>query len=171
MSAPPARARGITLAVASGKGGVGKTTVTANLAACLARRGLAVTVVDGDLGLANLDLHLGVSPGKTLAHFFREGASLDAIARRGPLGMRVVPSGSGVPELTALDPAQMALLETGLATVLGTSDVGLIDTPAGIGTNTLGLTGLADRLLLVAWPDPAALVDVYAAAKAIHGPK
>lgn len=159
--------RGLTVAVGSGKGGVGKTSLVANLALSLAKTGLAVTVLDGDLGLANLDVLLGLVPKLTLEHFFREGLSLEEVAIEGPLGIRVIPAGSGIPELTQLVPDDLIRLVEGIGKLRETSDILLIDTAAGIAEGASRLWLIADHMLLVTWPEPTALVDAYAALKVL----
>jgi flagellar biosynthesis protein FlhG len=155
----------LTLAVTSGKGGVGKTTVVANLSLALARHGLRVTVLDADLGLANLDVLLGLTPKKTIEHFFREEIPMEEIVVEGPMGMRLVPAGSGLPELTSLSQAELLRFVDGLRSLRQECDVLLIDTSAGIGDQVSRMLFLADRTLLVTWPEPTALVDAYAALK------
>jgi flagellar biosynthesis protein FlhG len=155
----------LTLAVTSGKGGVGKTTVVANLSLALARHGLRVTVLDADLGLANLDVLLGLTPKKTIEHFFREEIPMEEIVVEGPMGMRLVPAGSGLPELTSLSQAELLRFVDGLRSLRRECDVLLIDTSAGIGDQVSRMLFLADRTLLVTWPEPTALVDAYAALK------
>lgn len=155
----------VTLAVTSGKGGVGKTTVVANLALALCRSGLRVTVLDADLGLANLDVLLGIAPKRTIEHFFREGLPMEDIVVEGPLGLRLVPAGSGLPELTALSQAELFRFVEGLRELRADTDVLLIDTAAGIGEQVSRMLFLADRTLLVTWPEPTALVDAYASLK------
>ncbi len=175
MSGAAGRSRGFpgalprVIAVTSGKGGVGKTSLVANTAICLARMGARVTVIDGDLGLANLDVLLGIVPRRTIEHFFREGASLAEIAVEGPEGIRVIPAGSGLPELTRLAPeAQLRFAEELLA-LRQDADVVLVDTAAGIADQVSRMLHVADRVLLVTWPEPAALVDAYAALKVMRG--
>ncbi len=168
MTRPRQDARPLTLAVASGKGGVGKTTTVANLAISLARAGLNVTVLDGDMGLANLDVLLGIVPKRTLEHFFREGVPLDDIVQDGPCGVSVVPAGSGLPELTRLPAEELLRLAEGIGRLRRGCDVLLVDTAAGIGDQVLKLIQLSDRLLLVTWPEPTALVDAYAAIKVVR---
>jgi flagellar biosynthesis protein FlhG len=155
----------LTLAITSGKGGVGKTTVVANLALALARGGLRVTVLDADLGLANLDVLLGLTPKKTIEHFFREEIPMEEIVLEGPLGIRLVPAGSGLPELTDLSQAELLRFVDGLRSLRRECDVLLIDTSAGIGDQVSRMLFLADRTILVTWPEPTALVDAYAALK------
>ncbi|RMG47379.1 MAG: MinD/ParA family protein [Acidobacteria bacterium] len=157
--------RALALAIASGKGGVGKTTVAGNLALALARTGLSVVVLDGDLGLANVDVLLGMTPHRTLEHFFREGVPIEEIVHRGPGGVGVVPAGSGMPELTRLTLDELVRLAGAIDALRAECDVLLIDTPAGIGDDVSRLAQLSDRVLLVTWPEPTALVDAYAVLK------
>lgn len=172
-SSPRGRRRALTVAVGSGKGGVGKTSLVANLAICLAKTGLRVTVVDGDMGLANIDVLLGLVPKLTIEHFFREHVPLDEIAVEGPAGVRVVPAGSGLPELTQLGADDLLRFVEGIGRLRESADVVLIDTAAGIGEGACRLWLLADRFLLVTWPEPTALVDAYAALKVLcrRGPQ
>ncbi|MDQ7007277.1 MAG: MinD/ParA family protein [Acidobacteriota bacterium] len=158
-------ARTLTLAITSGKGGVGKTSVVANLAFALARKGLRVTLLDADLGLANLDVLLGMVPKKTIEHFFAEGLPLTEIVQQGPLGVRIIPAGSGLPELTALSPGDLYRFVDQLRGLREDCDVLLIDTAAGISDQVTRMLLLADRVLLVTWPEPTALVDAYASLK------
>jgi len=157
--------RALVLAVTSGKGGVGKTFVAANLAIALARAGLSTTLLDADLSLANADVLLGLTPARTIEHFFREHVPLTEIAVEGPGGIRVIPAGSGIPELANLPPEEMLRFVEGLRAVGERCEVLLIDTAAGIGDQVSRILMLADRTLLVTWPEPAALVDAYAALK------
>jgi flagellar biosynthesis protein FlhG len=129
---------------------------------------LSVTVVDGDMGLANLDLLLGLTPPMTLENFFRDGASLEEIAIDGPRGVRLIAGGAGIPELTRLTAEQLDRFAAGLADLARTSEIVLLDTSAGIGDDAARLWRIADRFLLVTWPEPAALVDAYAALKVLH---
>lgn len=157
--------RALVLAVTSGKGGVGKTFVAANLAVALARAGMATTLLDADLSLANADVLLGLTPPRTIEHFFRGQVPLSELAVEGPGGIKVIPAGSGIPELAHLPPEEMLRFVEGLREVGERCDVLLIDTAAGIGDQVSRMLMLADRTVLVTWPEPAALVDAYAALK------
>lgn len=162
-------ARGAVFTLVSGKGGVGKTTLAANLAIALSRLGHAVTVVDGDLGLANLDVLFGLLPQRTLEHFFREKVPLEEIAIEGPAGIQLIPAGSGLPEMTRPGRDAAAQLFEGLHRLARQGRTILVDAPAGIGEGAIMTAELADRALLVTWPDPSALVDAYATLKVMHG--
>lgn len=159
--------RGAVVAVVSGKGGVGKTTLVANLAIALGRIGLRSTVLDGDMGLANVDLLLGVIPRRTIEHFFREGVPLEDLVVDAPFGVRVVPAGSGIPELTHLTEGDAHRFAVGVESLSASCDMLLLDAAAGIGEQTSRLAALADRVELVTWPEPAALVDAYAMLKVL----
>jgi len=125
------------VAVASGKGGVGKTNVTANLAVTLARRGTRVWVLDADLGLANVDLVYGVRPAHTIEAVLRGERRLSEVVVDGPAGVRLVAAASGTAELTALSPAQQLCILDEVDALDGELDVLLIDVAAGISSNVL----------------------------------
>src|SRR6185503_16942215 len=130
---PPVR----VIAVASGKGGVGKTNVVANLAVTLARRGTRVWVLDADVGLANLDVVYGVRRTHTLEAVLRGERRLADVVAEGPAGVRLIPAASGVAELTALTPAQQLRILDEVDALEGELDVLLIDVAAGISSNVL----------------------------------
>ena len=155
------------LAVASGKGGVGKTNVTANLAVTLARRGTRVWVLDADLGLANLDMIYGMRPVHTLEDVLRGERRLADVVAAGPAGVRLVPAASGVAELTALTPAQQLRVLEEVDALDGELDVLLIDVAAGISSNVLYLAAAASETLVVTTPEPTAIADAYALVKVL----
>jgi flagellar biosynthesis protein FlhG len=155
------------VAVVSGKGGVGKTNVTANLAVALARQGRRVCVLDADLGLANLDVLLGLSPTLSLRHVLRGGRRLAEVIVEGPAGVRIIPAASGAEELTALAPADRLRLLDELETLDGSLDALLVDTAAGISTNVLYFSAAAADALIVITPEPTSLTDAYALMKVL----
>lgn len=160
------------VAVASGKGGVGKTSLAANLAVSLAKRGLRVCVLDADLGLANLDVVLGLSPARSLLHVVRGEARLDEVIVEGPAGIRVVPAASGFLELTALAPEQQLALLSEVDALEDSLDVLLVDVGAGITPNVLFFAAAAAETMIVLTPEPTALTDAYALIKLLatrHG--
>ena len=165
VAAPAARLR--VIAVASGKGGVGKTNVTANLAVALAQRGQRVCVLDADLGLANLDVLLGLSPSLSLLHVLRGERRLPEVIVEGPAGIRIIPAASGFEELTALAATDRMRLLAELDALDPTLDVLLVDTAAGISSNTLYFTAGAAEVLVVITPEPTALTDAYALVKVL----
>jgi len=153
------------IAVASGKGGVGKTNVTANLAVALSRLGQRVCVLDADLGLANLDVVLGLTPEWSLLHVLRGERGLAEVMVDGPAGVRVIPAASGFEELTALTPADRMRLLDEVDALDGSLDVLLVDSAAGISTNVLYFSAAATDTLVVITPEPTALTDAYALIK------
>jgi flagellar biosynthesis protein FlhG len=155
------------IAVTSGKGGVGKTNVTSNLATLAAQAGKRVLVLDGDLGLANVEIILGLTPRYHLGHLLDGTAELPQVMATGPEGVRVLPGGSGVRSLTTLDDAQKLRLMTALDTIEDEFDLVLIDTGAGIGDNVLFFVGGAQEALLVLTSEPTSLTDAYAAVKVL----
>jgi len=152
-------------AITSGKGGVGKTAVVANLAVLLARFGKRVLILDADLGLANIDVVFGLAPGYNLNHFFTGEQSLDAILTDGPEGIKILPAGSGVQRFTRLDAEQKMRLLEALDSMHNDFDFVLIDTEAGISENVTYFTTAAHEILVVTTPEPTAITDAYALMK------
>lgn len=155
------------IAVTSGKGGVGKTFVSANLAAALTRRGLRVLVLDADLGLANLDVVLNLHPKVTLHDVFTGNATLEDAVVKAPGGFSVVLAGSGMVEYSRLTPEVRSELLNIIQTLAPRYDVVLLDTGAGISDVVLFSVSLAQEVLVVATPEPTSLTDAYAAIKVL----
>jgi flagellar biosynthesis protein FlhG len=155
------------IAVASGKGGVGKTNVVANLAVALRRRGRRVVVLDADLGLGNVDALLGLTPRATLGDVLRGTCSLHEALAEGPGGVRVVPAANGAEELTRLTDAQRLLLLDQVDALDGECDVLLLDTGPGISSNVLFFASAAHETIVVVTPEPTALADAYALIKVL----
>ncbi len=151
--------------VASGKGGVGKSVVAVNLAVALARQRQEVVLVDGDLGTANVDVLLGIQPEATLAHVVAGERDLMDVVRGTPYGFRVVPGGSGLPEVANLTEWQFGRLLAGFSALEAHADVIIMDTGAGIGRNVTNFFLAADDVMVVTTPEPPALVDAYALIK------
>jgi len=155
------------ITITSGKGGVGKTSLTINLAIALAQRKQRVLLLDADLGLANVDIAMGLLPRYNLMHVITGEKSLEEIIIEGPLGVSVIASGSGVRELANLsDDGRNRLLES-LTTLKKRYDFLLIDTSAGLGRNVLGFVLAADESLVVTTPEPTALLDAYSMVKVV----
>jgi len=155
------------IAVASGKGGVGKTFVSVHLAAHAARQGQRTLLLDADLGLANVDVMLGLSPIGTIADVLHGGAELSDIILPVSEGFDVLPGGSGLSELTQLDAqAQIRLLDE-LQSIGSHYDLAIVDTGAGIGDNVLYFVSSAQAALVVLTPDPTSLTDAYALIKVL----
>jgi flagellar biosynthesis protein FlhG len=159
--------RGRTLAITSGKGGVGKTLLAANLAAALARMGQRVLVLDADLGLANLDVVLNLHPKITLHDVFTGKAALEDAILPAPGGFSVLLAGSGLVEYSRLTPEVREQLLSILQTVVPRYDQILIDTGAGISDVVLYAVSLADQVLVVATPEPTSMTDAYATIKVL----
>ncbi len=160
------------LAVASGKGGVGKTNISVNLAVSLAQLGRRVMVMDADLGLANLDVMLGLHPQYNLSHVLSGKRTLEEIILTGPVGIRIVPAASGIQNMAELEPAQHAGLIRSFSELSHTLDVLLIDTAAGISDSVVSFSKAAQEVLVVVCDEPASLTDAYALIKLLsreHG--
>ncbi len=160
---PPLR----VIAVTSGKGGVGKTHVSANLAVLAAKAGRRVLLIDADLGLANADIVLGVCPTRHLGHLLDGSATPDEVLTEGPHGVRVLGASSGVQELTQLTDEQKLRLVSLFEAEEERFDLVLIDCGAGIGDNVLFFAGAAQEALLVVSPEPTSLSDAYATVKVL----
>jgi flagellar biosynthesis protein FlhG len=160
-------ARAASVAVTGSKGGVGKSNLVVNLAVLLARSGRRVLVVDGDLGLANLDVLLGLVPLRTVEHLLHGDAPVEELLIDGPEGIRILPAASGVPQLTRLSRSARAKLLSALADGSVLADDVLVDTGAGLGDTTLSLQLAASRVIVVTTPEPTSLVDAYASLKVL----
>jgi len=156
-----------TVAITSGKGGVGKTFVSANLAAALTRQGLKVLVLDADLGLANLDVVLNLYPKITLHDVFTGKAELEEAILPAPGGFSVLLAGSGLVEYSRLTPEVRDQLHSIMEAVKPRFDVLLIDTGAGISDVVLYAVSLAHEVVVVATPEPTSMTDAYATIKVL----
>lgn len=165
-AATPTKRSRIT-AVTSGKGGVGKTFVAANLAAALVRLGQKVLVIDADLGLANLDVVLNLYPKITLHDVFTGKHSLDEAVLPAPGGFAVLLAGSGMVEYSRMTPEVSGQLRKVIDDVAPRYDRVLLDTGAGISDVVLYAVSLADDVLVVATPEPTSMTDAYATMKVL----
>ncbi len=158
---------GRVLAVTSGKGGVGKTNTSVNLAIALCQRGARVTVLDADLGLANVEVLLGLNSLYNLQHVVTGEKKMLDILVTGPGGVQVVPGSSGIARFADLGPTARQNVLSGLQELQEYSDFIIIDTMAGIGQNVTAFAAAADEILLVTTPEPSSIVDAYAMIKTI----
>jgi flagellar biosynthesis protein FlhG len=154
-------------AVTSGKGGVGKTNITANLATVMARAGKRVLVIDADLGLANTEIIMGVKPRYHFGDIIERGLSIDEVLVECPGGAMLLPAGSGVSALSHLTDAQKMRFVEAVEPLEDMFDIVLIDSGAGIGENVLFFVGAAQEAILVVSPEPTSLVDAYATVKVL----
>ncbi len=154
------------VAVTSGKGGVGKTSLAVNLSIACAQMGKRVTLVDFDLGLANVDVVMDLRPTSNLSHVVMGRMRLGDVAVESE-GVRVVPGASGLRELANLGAAEREDLIGGLAALEATSDLLIIDTGAGISDNVVRVAAAADEALIVCTPEPTSILDAYATIKMI----
>ncbi len=155
------------ITVTSGKGGVGKTNLTANLAIALARLGKKVMILDADLGLANIDILLNIRPAWNISHLLNGSKTLEEIVVEGPEGIRIVPASSGVSDLANLGPAERSRLIEAFGRYPHPVDLLLIDTSAGISDNVIHFVLAADETLLVTTPEPTSITDAYALIKVV----
>lgn len=155
------------IAVTSGKGGVGKTNVTANLAVLAARMGKRVLIVDADLGLANIEIVFGIKPRHHVGDLLAGTHPARDVLADGPLGIKILAAGSGLQSLTQLDETSKLRLVTALDQLGDAFDVVFIDSGAGIGDNVLFFVGAASEAILVVSPEPTSIVDAYAVIKVL----
>ncbi|MGQ0697040.1 MAG: MinD/ParA family protein [Panacagrimonas sp.] len=160
------------IAITSGKGGVGKTSVSVNLSTAMAMAGKQVMLLDGDLGLANVDVMLGLQPSCNLSHVLEGKCSLDDTILEGPAGLMVVPASSGKKSMAELTRAENAGLIRAFSDLSRPLDVLVIDTGAGIADSVISFTQAAQEVIVVICNDPSSLTDAYALIKVLsrdHG--
>lgn len=162
----PRRKKGVrVISVTSGKGGVGKSNVVANLAIAFARRGERVLVIDADLGVGNLDVLLGLSPRATLDQVLAGEKRLDEVIMEGPAGIKLVPAGSGIQDFTALGSRERLRLLDELDRLEEEFDLVIVDTAAGVSENVTYFSVAAREIVAVVSPEPTSIADVYALIK------
>jgi flagellar biosynthesis protein FlhG len=156
------------IAITGGKGGVGKTNISANLGVALAEMGRRVMLLDADMGLANLDVVLGLHAHKNLSHVMRGESTLEEIIVTGPKGMRVVPGASGIQHMAEMSQAENAGLIHAFSEVANDVDVLLIDTAAGISDVVISFSRAAQEQIVVVCDEPASITDAYAIIKLLN---
>jgi len=157
-----------TIAVASGKGGVGKTNITASLAIAMSRLGKNVVIVDADLGLSNINILLNRHAKHNIKHLLDGELALKDILIEGPHGIKILPAGEGVQDLTRLNEFQRLKLLEAFDSYEGDIDVMLIDVSAGISENVTFFCSAAQDLIVVTTPEPTAWVDAYHLIKVLY---
>ncbi|MCU7931502.1 MAG: MinD/ParA family protein [Candidatus Thiodiazotropha sp. (ex Codakia rugifera)] len=156
------------IAVTGGKGGVGKTNISANLGVALAELGRRVMLLDADLGLANLDVILGMHAERNLSHVMRGECSLEEVMVTGPKGLKVIPGASGIQHMAEMSPAENAGLIHAFSEVANDVDVLLIDTAAGISDLVISFSRAAQEQIVVVCDEPASITDAYAIIKLLN---
>ncbi|MDF2906572.1 MAG: hypothetical protein K0R34_1893 [Herbinix sp.] len=167
--APRNVARVIT--VTSGKGGVGKSSISVNLAIALSRLGKRVIVLDADFGLANVEVMLGIRPQYNLADLMFRGKNVTDVITEGPDNIGFISGGSGIQELTNLTKDQIVYLIQKLVELDERADIIIIDTGAGIADSVLEFVAASSEVLLVATPEPTSITDAYALLKTLNRKK
>ncbi len=153
------------IAFASGKGGAGKTSLCLNTATLLAKQGLKVLVFDGDYGLANIDVQLGITPRHDLGDVLKERCELKDTITKSDRGFYVIPGRSGAESTSFINTLQKRDILNKLRELSGAFDLVIVDVAAGVDDSVLGLTKFADRTILVTTPDPSSITDAYAVVK------
>ncbi|RME36406.1 MAG: MinD/ParA family protein [Planctomycetota bacterium] len=160
-------AAGLSIAVTSGKGGVGKSNIAVNLSIALSREGWRVVLVDADLGLANADLLMNLKPRYTLSHVLQGLRSVEEVCVKGPEGVRLIPGASGLHELADLSEFERQNLIVQLRKLDANTDIAVFDCGAGLSRNVMSFALAADRIMVITTPEPPALTDAYATIKAL----
>lgn len=156
------------IAVTGGKGGVGKTNVSVNLAVAMADLGKRVMVLDADLGLANIDVVLGLHPEYDLSHVLRGERTLEEVVLEGPSGVKIVPAASGIRHMAELSQAEHAGLIRGFSDLSADLDVLIVDTAAGISDTVISFSRAVQELIVVVCDEPASITDAYAMIKLLN---
>jgi flagellar biosynthesis protein FlhG len=161
-----------SICVTSGKGGVGKTNITVNLAIALSRQQKSVMLLDADLGLANVDVILGLHPTHNLFHVLRGERTLEEIILRGPEGIKIIPASSGIKHMAELTPAENAGMISAFSELNDFLDVLLVDSAAGISNSVIAFSRACHDVIVVVCDEPASITDAYALIKLLsqdHG--
>ncbi|MBL1265106.1 MinD/ParA family protein [Methylomicrobium sp. RS1] len=156
------------IAVASGKGGVGKTNVSVNVAVALAKKGRRVALLDADMGLANVDILLGIYPKFNLAHVLSGEKSMNEIMVEGPLGLKVIPGSSGIQKMSELTTMEQAALIRAFSEIDQEIDVLIVDTAAGISASVVNFVRACQEVMVVICDEPTSLTDAYAFIKLLN---
>ena len=156
------------ISVTSGKGGVGKSNVAVNLAVMLAQSGERVMVMDADMGLANIDVLLGLSPKQNLSHVIHGECMLEDTIIEGPCGIKIIPASSGVASMSDLTPAENAGIIRSFSELTVPVDTLIIDTAAGLSDSVVSYTRASREVIIVVCDEPASITDAYAMIKVLN---
>lgn len=157
-----------TISITSGKGGVGKTTLVCNLAAELGRTGSRVLILDGDLGMANVDIHFGVRSHLNISHVLEGQCELEDVIVEVANNVHLVPGGSGLYGINHLDALKKHILLDQVSRLNRNYDFMVVDTAPGIDDHVLYLNSAAQDIVVVVTPDPSSLTDAYALIKVLN---
>lgn len=163
----PVKRNARVITITSGKGGVGKTNVTVNLAIALSQLGLRVTILDADFGLANIDVLFGIIPKNTLVDVIYGKKNIFEVLSDGPNNIKFISGGSGVEDLVKLDKQQVEKFVENISLLDKLSDIILIDTAAGLSDHVMSFVMAADEVLLITTPEPTSITDAYALVKMV----
>lgn len=155
------------IAVTGGKGGVGKTNISVNLATNLSKLNRRVVLLDADLGLANVDVVLGLSPKKNLSHVIENQCELEEVLLDGPEGIRIIPASSGVKRMANLNNLEQSGLISAFNSISDQLDIMIIDTAAGINESVINFSRAAGEVVVVVCDEPASIADAYALIKVL----
>lgn len=156
------------ISITSGKGGVGKTSISVNMAATMSREGKKVLVIDADLGLSNVEIMLGVTPSYTMRDVIKEGKSIEEIIINGPFNIDFISGGNGFLELAELSDIEREEILLKIQKIDELYDIIIIDTGAGISKNVTAFLEISDEVLVVTTSEPTALTDAYSIIKVLH---
>ncbi len=156
------------IAITSGKGGAGKTNLSVNLGIALAQTGQRVAILDADMGLANVDILIGVYPKFNLSHVLSGEKTLADIMMEGPSGIRIIPGASGIQKMAELSPTEQAAMIRAFSEIDQELDVLIVDTAAGISASVVNFARACQEIVVVVCDEPTSLTDAYAFIKLLN---